>query len=81
MVTQWGTAICEFLLQGQKKKVAEEILVVDNAAAEAVADMDNAVVAVALVETRADPEIETALHVVVVASVTNPTLFHKEKIF
>ena len=44
-------------------------------------DMDNAVAAVAMVETRADPEIETALHVVVVASVTKPTLFNKEKIF
>jgi hypothetical protein len=84
MVTQWVIATCASLLQGQKKKVAEEISVaVDNAEA----DLDNAAVAVvaalvAIVETRADPEIETATHVVVVVpSVTKPTLFNKEKIF
>jgi hypothetical protein len=84
MVTQWVIAIYASLLQDQKKKVAEEISVaVDNAEA----DLDNAAVAAvaavaALVETRVDPEIETATHVVVVVpSVTKPTLFNKEKIF
>jgi CspA family cold shock protein len=76
MVTQWVIAIYASLLPDQKKKVAEEISVaVDNAEA----DLDNAVVVVALVETRVDPGIETATHVVVVVpSVTKPTLFNKK---
>jgi hypothetical protein len=79
MVTQWVIAIYASLLPDQKKKVAEEISVaVDNAEA----DLDNAAVVAALVETRVDPGIETAAHVVVVVpSVTKPTLFNKEKIF
>jgi hypothetical protein len=81
MVTQWVIAICASLLHDQKKKVAEVISVaVDNAEV----DLDNAAVAavVAIVATRADPEIETATHVVVVVpSVTKPTLFNKEKNF
>jgi hypothetical protein len=81
MGTQWGIVICVSQLPDQKKKVDAEILVAEIVVVVVVATADNAVAVVALVETRADNVIVVVVNVVVVVSVTKPTLFHKEKNF